>query len=206
VQPRCNCGALLPEDARFCHKCGKPQYAEDIARLGAHDLPPVPPPIAAANPSRIGFGNIRAVGITIAVAACSLVGLWIACVVAPLLVPIILCGAGFAAARFYRRRLGEPLTPFNGATLGVMTGLWLFLMIALLVAITSVWIASPESRELLKALATKVPDIGKMLDDPHQFVVALAEGLIPVFFILTISAAFGGMLAARLQPRGGQSS
>ena len=22
----CTCGAQLPPDARFCHKCGKPQY------------------------------------------------------------------------------------------------------------------------------------------------------------------------------------
>ncbi|MBV9294668.1 MAG: zinc-ribbon domain-containing protein, partial [Acidobacteriaceae bacterium] len=23
MQQRCTCGAILPEDARFCHKCGK---------------------------------------------------------------------------------------------------------------------------------------------------------------------------------------
>ena len=30
VPEYCTCGAQLPPDARFCHKCGKPQY--DYAR------------------------------------------------------------------------------------------------------------------------------------------------------------------------------
>ena len=33
---QCNCGATLPQDARFCHKCGKPQYESDIVRLQEH--------------------------------------------------------------------------------------------------------------------------------------------------------------------------
>jgi hypothetical protein len=156
--------------------------------------------------ARIGFNNLRAVAITVAVAACSLIGLWLACVVAPLLVPLVLCGAGFAAARFYKSRMAEPLTPFNGATLGMMTGFWLFLMIAVCVAMTSVWIGSPDGREMIKALTPKMPEMAKLLDDPHQVVVTLVKGLIPCFFILTISAAFGGMLAARLQPRNGRPS
>ena len=33
--------------------------------------------------------------------------------------------------------MAEPLTPFNGATLGMMTGFWLFLMVAVCVAMFS---------------------------------------------------------------------
>ena len=210
MQPRCSCGALLPEDARFCHKCGKPQYEEDIARLNEQAIESAavstPAVTALAPVGRIGFGNLRAVGITGAVAACSLVGLSVACAVAPLLVPLVLCGAGFAAAKFYKSRMAEPLTPFNGATLGMMTGFWLFLMVAVCVAMTSVWIGSPEGREVLRAFSAKMPELAKIVDDPHQVVVALAQGLIPSFFILTISAAFGGMLAARMQARNGRPS
>jgi hypothetical protein len=166
-----------------------------------------PPPAPVIGPAgRIGFSNLRAVGITGGVAACSLVGLSIACAIAPLLVPLVLCGAGFAAAQFYKHRKAEPLTPFNGATLGMMTGFWLFLMVAVCVAMTSVWIGSPEGREVLKAFSAKMPELAKIVDDPHQVVVALAQGLIPCFFILTISAAFGGMLAARMQARNGRPS
>jgi hypothetical protein len=168
-------------------------------------LRPSPAPVTGPV-GRIGFSNLRAVGITGGVAACSLVGLSIACAIAPLLVPLVLCGAGFAAAQFYKNRKAEPLTPFNGATLGMMTGFWLFLMVAVCVAMTSVWIGSPEGREVLKAFSAKMPELAKIVDDPHQVVIALAQGLIPCFFILTISAAFGGMLAARMQARNGRPS
>ena len=104
------------EDARLCHKCGKPQYEEDIVRLSAHDSAPasVPPAIqvTSAKLSRIGFRNPRAVGITLTMAALSLVAL---SVVAQIGVPplglLILCAAGFSAARLYRNRSAEPLTP-----------------------------------------------------------------------------------------------
>ena len=206
VQPRCSCGALLPDDARFCHKCGKPQYEEDIARLSEQreEAARVPPPAAPAvvSPGRIGFGNLRAVGITGAVAACSLVGLSIASVVAPLLVPLVLCGAGFAATKFYKNVAAEPLTPSIGAKLGVMTGFWLFLMVALCVIVTVISLSSPEGQEILKAFSTKMPEFAKVLDDPRKLMLSL----IPWFFILTISAAFGGMLAARMQARNGRPS
>src|SRR5258708_21315931 len=41
----CSCGAQLPEDARFCHKCGKPQREEIVVE------PPPAPPAAAAPPA-----------------------------------------------------------------------------------------------------------------------------------------------------------
>ena len=58
--------------------------------------------------------------------------------------------------------MAEPLTPFNGATLGMMTGFWLFLMLAVCVAMTSVWIGSPEGQEVLR-LSIKGPGTGKDL-------------------------------------------
>jgi uncharacterized protein involved in cysteine biosynthesis len=201
VEQRCTCGAVLPEQARFCHKCGKPQLEEDIVRLAAQEpaMPPAgPQAFTTQSPAaRIGFGNLRAVLITMGVAAFSLVLLCAAAIVAPLFGPIILCAAGFAAAKFYKRRTVEPLSPGGGAFLGLMTGLWLFLVVAICAAITSVYIASPEGREIMKAAMPKMPELAKMLDDPHRFLISILEGLVPMFFIATISAAFGGMLAAR---------
>lgn len=203
MQPRCSCGALLPDDARFCHKCGKPQYEEDISRLSDEPVR-VPPPAAPAlvPPGRIGFGNLRAVGVTAAVAACSLVGLSLVSAVAPLLIPLVLCGAGFAATKFYKNVSAEPLTPSIGAKLGVMTGFWLFLMVALCVVVTVISLSSPEGQEILKAFSAKMPEFAKVLDDPRKLMLSL----IPWFFVLTISAAFGGMLAARMQARNGRPS
>ncbi|MEI9814090.1 MAG: zinc ribbon domain-containing protein [Acidobacteriota bacterium] len=49
----CTCGAQLPADARFCHKCGKPQRDEpvmepEVATPVVVPVEAVPPPVAAA--------------------------------------------------------------------------------------------------------------------------------------------------------------
>lgn len=209
---RCTCGAALPEDARFCHKCGKPQFEEDIARLAAEDPAGAPAPVQAAQnittASRIGFNNLQAVLITMAVAAFSLVVLCLAFLVAPPLGPIVLCAAGFAATKFYSSRNPGALTTGGGAFLGMMTGLWLFLVMAASAAILAFYVSSPDGRELIihAAAMQKMPEIAKLLDNPHQFVMSEIQGLIPVFFIATLSAAFGGMLAARGSTRGRRAS
>jgi hypothetical protein len=207
VEPRCTCGAVLPEDARFCHKCGKPQFEEDLARLDAVQPVSAQPVVVTAAPSTdgratgIGLNNMRAVLVTMAVAALALFVLYFAALIAPPLGLFVLCGAGFAAARFYKARTTEPLSPGGGAVLGVMTGFWLFLVVVVCAAITSVYVASPTGREFLRSAMPKMPEVAKMLDDPHQFMMNLLLNLIPVFFIATISAAFGGMLAVRLSSR-----
>lgn len=205
MEARCTCGAILPEDARFCHKCGKPQLEEDIARLSIAEPPkPLQGPLDVPGQTKaapIGFSNLRAVAITMAVAACALLALFLAAAVAPVLGPVVLCAAGFVAANLYRRRSAQPLSAGGGAYLGLMTGVWLFLVVAVCAAITSVYVASPAGREILKAAMPKMPELAKMLDDPHRFLINLVEGLIPMFFLATVSAAFGGMLAARMSAR-----
>src|SRR5258707_7098587 len=68
----CTCGAQLPEDARFCHKCGKPQ--RDEPHLVEPEPPPPMPigiegaPQAPAAPPSIGFHNTTAVWIALRVA------------------------------------------------------------------------------------------------------------------------------------------
>jgi len=138
-----------------------------------------------------------------AVAAFSLILLCLAFVLAPPLGPLVLCGAGFAAAKFYKSRNPAPLTTGGGAFLGLMTGLWLFLVMVVSAAVLAMYVSSPEGRDLvMKAAAMqKMPEIAKLLDDPHQFVMSEIQGLVPVFFIATVSAAFGGMLAARSSTR-----
>src|SRR5205823_4682932 len=58
VAERCTCGAQLPPDARFCHKCGKPQYDYPGLETGLVAQPPPPPP-----PPEISFRNGTAVRI-----------------------------------------------------------------------------------------------------------------------------------------------
>jgi len=209
VELRCTCGALLPEDARFCHKCGKPQYEEDIARLSAPEPSTVPVQgpldVPAENKAApIGFGNLRAVTITIAVAAITLLPLAIA-MIAPPLSLLVLCAAGYFAAHFYRKQSMQPLSPGGGAYLGAMTGVWLSLVFAVCGALISIQVSSPDNLNLMRAYLARMPEAAKMLENPHQFVVGMGQALLFLFFLATISAAFGGMLAARKSARRSQS-
>src|SRR5579872_904608 len=53
----CTCGATLPPDARFCHKCGKPQREEDVQVEEQPIIVAAPPPPVAAEPPPISFRN-----------------------------------------------------------------------------------------------------------------------------------------------------
>jgi hypothetical protein len=138
------------------------------------------------------------------VAALALIALLLLSLLAPPLGLLVLCAAGYAAAVLYRRQSAQPLSTGGGAYLGVMTGLWLFLVFALCAAVVAVEVGSPAGREILRAGMAKMPEAAKMLDDPHQLTVQIRESLIPMFFLATLSAAFGGMLAARTLARRSQ--
>src|SRR5712671_1156966 len=70
----CTCGAKLPPDARFCHKCGKPQRDEPVIVEEAESPPPLPfselpaPPA----PARISFHNLLAVRVALMAGALGL--------------------------------------------------------------------------------------------------------------------------------------
>jgi hypothetical protein len=201
VNPRCTCGALLPEDARFCHKCGKPQYEQDIARLSAQETASasgyaaVPPPLPAG--LAISFRNSRAVWISVLVAALALFAVGIAARLSPYLTFLVLPAAGMIAVKLYRGQSAEALSPAAGARLGWMTGLWLFLIVLVLVAAFSVIVASPEGRQMLKD-APGSADALKLLTNPHDFAVTLPLMLFQMFLFVTVLSGLGGMLGARL--------
>lgn len=206
MQQRCSCGAVLPEDARFCHKCGKPQYEEDIARLAEEAPTPSPPrPLLPSTSRRISFRNSRAVLVTLAVAAGALFGIAFVALLSPLLAPVVLCAAGVIAALVYKDQSVEPLSPAAGARLGWMTGLWLFLVVVICLTIVGLSLASPAGRELLKSVPTNA-EVAKMLDNPHDFFVNLPIGIIQTFLMVTLLPGLGGMLGAKLVTRGRRSS
>ena len=203
---RCSCGAILPEDARFCHKCGSPQYEEDIARLNAFAVPtpaPAAEPILVAPlpPSKISFGNGRAVRITLAVAGFSLFALSIIASFAPALALPLMVAAGFVSARVYLSKTADGLTISGGAALGAMTWLWLFPLEA---AGTVFELFTSQGREMVRS-SLKAPELAQFLDDPQKFLVFVIAVLIVTLVIGGISASLGGILAVRWQPRNGPS-
>src|SRR5687768_8003276 len=117
----CTCGAELPPDALFCHKCGKPQ--REIAAPEGQETPVpevVPPPPIAAAPAitRLNFRNPIAVRIALLVS-----------VIAALLsfLPFLnWTAAGFFAVFFYKRKTGSLLNVSAGVRMGWITGLLMF--------------------------------------------------------------------------------
>lgn len=209
---QCTCGATLPEDARFCHRCGRPQFEEDLTRFHEEQVvvPPLQPPQPPAPPiqTRIDFGNRRAVMVSIVIAMLTLVMFTMCAVTIPFAAGILLlplfCLAGFGAAYFYIRQTGEKISPQGGARLGFMTALWAFLVVVLLSVLLAALVSdSGLRRELLSvASANSSPatqELAKLLNDPRKFILLLMGQLLVYFCLFTFPSMLGGMLGVRFQ-------
>lgn len=205
MPPRCTCGAVLPDDARFCHKCGKPQFEEDIARLSAHEAAPSPvQPVQQVPIPRtpgISFRNSRAVAISIIAAGGAFFGSVAAGMISPLLWPLVPVAAGFVAALLYKASSHESLTAAAGARLGWMTGLWLFLVFLIGMTALAIYLASSAGGELVKQLQA-MPQFSKIpIGSPRDLLNNILISAIPTFFTVTVLPGLGGMLGAKLSAR-----
>src|ERR1039458_7180113 len=103
----CTCGAQLPPESLFCHKCGKPQRAivEPGVDPEAEPVAVVAEPVAVvAQALPLDFHNPVAVRIGGTVALVATLLSWI-----PALNLFLWLAAGFFAVIFYRRRTGALL-------------------------------------------------------------------------------------------------
>lgn len=209
---QCTCGATLPEDARFCHRCGRPQFEEDLVRLHQEQALPQPPPPSPAPPiqARIDFGNRRAVMVSIVIAMLTLLLFTMCAVMMPFAAGILLlplfCLAGFGAASFYIRQTGEKISPQGGARLGFMTALWAFLVVVLLSVLLAVLVSNPELRSELLSIASAnsspaTQEFAKLLNDPRRFILLLMGQLLVYFCLFTFPSMLGGMLGVRFQTK-----
>lgn len=210
VPDYCTCGAQLPPDARFCHKCGKPQYDYPGVEPAeqAQTPPPLPPPlpVEAAKLPEIGFHNRIAVriGITVAVAAMVLVS-----IIASILPATAFLGffcAGMIAAVWYVRRTGEKLSIRGGARIGWITGLFCFTAFLLVFTIVVVAITNPDVVATMRndASLSKNPsfqEMLKMVTDPHDAVMNIIVRVIAMFIFLTTLPMLGGAVGAKLSER-----
>lgn len=223
---QCNCGAQLPEDARFCHKCGKPQYESDLARLREETReqqtkPSQPPPLQQparfrfggpkpAPPSpdhkKIDFGNRRAIAVSVIVAFLTLFCFTACSVLVPfaasLLMLPLFCFSGFVASRLYIRQTGEAISTQSGARLGFMTALWAFLVVVILCVLLAIFISNPELRgEIVDKLTSQgnpaTQQVVKMLNDPRRFILLMMGELLVNFCLFTFPSMLGGMLGVR---------
>jgi lysylphosphatidylglycerol synthetase-like protein (DUF2156 family) len=205
VPPRCTCGAVLPEDARFCHKCGKPQFEETADAVDAEqtlEAVQIPPGLPSARPNAlqtgISFKNSRAVVISLIVAAGAMVCFFPIALLAPPLFPIFLCAVGFVAVRIYKGRSAESLSTSAGARLGWMTGLWIFLVFAVLLALSAIMVANSELWQQLQTTWAKLPQTAPLTSlSQHDFLVRLLVMFPFLFFLFTLLPGLGGILGAK---------
>lgn len=211
----CTCGAELPPDARFCHRCGKPQREEVVPETVA-PLPEVvtaatPGPEGATRPSappRVNFHNATAVRIGLLMAglasllsalptmALGLVGLAIWWVT-----------AGFLSVYIYRRRTGQFLTVDSGLRMGWITGLLgsTIMSVVITVAIVPlIWgggIASMYDEQFRKMYGNdpKMQQALKILEkDPGSLALGTVLALVFFLLIITFLCTAGGALGAKL--------
>lgn len=207
VNDFCTCGAKLPEDARFCHKCGKPQREEpEIEALDRQmsasepeadaEAAPVPPPLA-----KIGFQNpvaVRAAILSSAIATVAGLIPWPG-LFHQLWQLLTIAAGGFIAVYFYHRRTGEYLSIRNGLQIGWMTGLFCFIVMMVILALVLAMVASLGESGLKQITAEAgQPEVAeamsRMMSNPAMLVFALVS----VFFLTTVLASVGGALGSRI--------
>jgi len=203
----CTCGAQLPPDARFCHKCGKPQY--DYPGFTEEPIPEAPPPLPAAQttpPPEISFHNRLAVRVGFLVALFAFLP-FVFLQAVPFLPAGVAFFAGFLAVFSYSRITGESLSVRSGARMGWITGVFSFSIIAVFL-IFFVIVIMTQGKALLDQLrgyqgpfqpkVDQIEAVTKLLQDPVSFAVSIAGALVLFFIMLTALPMLGGALGAKV--------
>ena len=206
----CTCGAELPPDARFCHRCGKPQREEVVPETV--EMPPevVPLAIPAAvppPPPRLNFHNTTAVRIGLLMAS---IGSLLSAL------PVLAAGlvglaiwwltAGFLAVYIYRRRTGQLLTVDSGLRMGWITGLFgstitsVVFTVSLVPLIRGGQIATVYQEQFRKMSASdpNVQEALRILQSPSGLALFVIVALLFFFLIITFLCTAGGALGAKL--------
>ena len=193
----CTCGAELPPDALFCHKCGKPQ--RDIAPQERPEeaLEPVAKP--TFSPTAPSFRNPVAVRVGMMLA--SLAALLSSIPLIGLLSPVWFFSAGFLSPFAYRRRTGEPVTMRNGARLGWITGVIGFVISTIVTLLTAGSQLATEMRQQLRNMPIADANMQRTveaLQTPLGIGVLLVAAILVFFAYVMALCTAGGALGARI--------
>ena len=197
----CSCGAELPPDALFCHKCGKPQrYIQPVeTEEPPAEVPPIAPrAVEAPQPLPLNFHNRIALRIVIVVALVA------TCL---FFLPYVnWLAAGYFAVFFYTRRTGQPLNFGLGVRMGWMTGIVIFIIDALMIGLFALFLSAvggmSEFQAQLRSMADprtqeRIQEALRLFQNRGE-VIAL---LVQLFIFITFLSMAGGALAAKLVGR-----
>ena len=197
----CTCGAQLPPDAVFCHKCGKPQ--RDIA---AQEPEPLQAPVASAPPAAApapapatppNFHNPVALKISLLVAFIATFLGWL-----PFLNWL---AAGFFSVFFYRKKTKGLLNVNAGLHLGWITGVMMFVMWSLIFGALGVMgqlgKLFEEQFRSLPANDPYVQEMARFFQSGPGIGVMLVLGFILITCFSMAGGALGAKLVGREHPR-----
>jgi hypothetical protein len=204
----CTCGAQLPPDARFCHKCGKPQYDYMPAVEEAEPEPPPRSPVLPEQqpirfPADIGFHNGLAVRIGF-IAAMGAVLISLFPIPLPFVrLPLAFLAAGFLAVLLYSRRTGQTLTIRAGVRMGWITGIFSFTLVTVLFTVAMVALSSQgglvkQFRSQFPANDARADVIQQYLSSPGMIAGVVVFYLMLFFVIFTALPIIGGALGAKV--------
>jgi hypothetical protein len=211
----CTCGAELPPDAWFCHRCGKPQREEvqpepverppEIVTAAAPGPTGAPPPTA---PPRVNFHNATAVRIGLLMAGiASLLSALPTMALGLAGLAIWWVSAGFLSVYVYRRRTGQFLTVDGGLRMGWITGLLgstimsVVITVAMVPLIRGGGIATIYDEQFRKMYGNdpKMQQALKVLEkDPSSLALWVIFALVVFLLIITFMCTAGGALGAKL--------
>jgi hypothetical protein len=194
----CTCGAQLPPDARFCHKCGKPQREEIVVELPEAFVPQQPPLVQAPPLQGLSFRN--PIALRVGLLAAGLLTLLMMIPGVNYAAVFWWLGAGYFSVWIYKRRTGQRLNVSGGARMGWITGVISCALLTLLFTFFMLTIHQMGGLEAIKQFKdlafqqASVDELLKMLQDPSK----MLWSLIATFVMLTLTCTAGGALGAKL--------
>ena len=201
----CTCGAQLPPDALFCHKCGKPQRDIIAPEIEANSYPAAAPAVVIETPPPprpqplpLNFHNPVAVRI-------ALVAAFGGALISLLSLALSWLAAGFLAVYLYCRKTGFRMDVLAGVKIGWITGLILYGFFA--VVFTAQQLPDALAGHLGKSILEQMKN--STLQDPAmmQHVTTLVQNepgvvilflLAILFVVVTCLSMAGGALGAKL--------
>jgi hypothetical protein len=218
----CTCGAELPPNARFCHRCGKPQREEVVPETVARgpegtlevETAAAPGPQGTATgaqpptaPPRVNFHNATAVRIGLLMAGiASLLSALPTMALGLAGLAIWWVSAGFLSVYIYRRRTGQFLTVDNGLRMGWITGLLgstitsVVFTVSVVPLIRGGGIATLYQEQFRKMYGNdpNVQQAVKILENPSSLAFVVIFVLLFLFLVITFLCTAGGALGAKL--------
>jgi hypothetical protein len=195
---RCTCGSVLAENARFCHRCGRPVH--ELTAAEQAEFAPTPPPAPAPAviiqaPLPISFGNPIALRVAFVMAFGVMLTSFL-----PLLNVFILIWcllAGWGGVRLYRRLTGLRLSVAAGARLGFLTGVFASVSLTVVIALGM----ATSGKEILDQLTTQMvkqdPRMSEVVNNPTMLGAALLFMVVLIFVMIVGICAAGGALGAK---------